>query len=51
MNFYNREAELAQLKKMKEMAYDGHSKLTVLTGRRIPLFDGTGYHAKIFSCD
>lgn len=34
MNFYNREAELAQLKKMKEMAYDGHSKLTVLTGRR-----------------
>lgn len=34
MNFYNRETELAQLKKMKEMAYEGHSKLTVLTGRR-----------------
>ena len=34
MKFYNREEELAQLVQIKEMAYTGHSKLTVLTGRR-----------------
>jgi AAA+ ATPase superfamily predicted ATPase len=34
MKFYNREEELAQLKGVKEMAHNDHSKLTVLIGRR-----------------
>lgn len=34
MKFYNRESELTQLARIKQMAYTGHSKLTVLTGRR-----------------
>jgi AAA+ ATPase superfamily predicted ATPase len=34
MRFYNRTAEIAELQHVKEMAYNGHSKLTVLTGRR-----------------
>lgn len=34
MRFYDREDELNQLKAMREMAYNDHSKLTVLTGRR-----------------
>jgi hypothetical protein len=34
MKFYNREEELAQLKEIKERAFNDHSKLTVLTGRR-----------------
>lgn len=34
MKFYNREDELTQLAEIKELAYTGHSKLTVLTGRR-----------------
>lgn len=34
MRFYNREEELTQLKSIKAMAHNDHSKLTVLTGRR-----------------
>lgn len=34
MKFYNRTAEIAELLRIKEMAYSDHSKLTVLTGRR-----------------
>ena len=34
MKFYNREEELAQLKNIKEKAFNDHSKLIVLTGRR-----------------
>lgn len=34
VKFYNREGELAQLKGIKERAFNDHSKLTVLTGRR-----------------
>lgn len=34
MRFYNRDAEMAELQRIKEMAYSDHSKLTVLTGRR-----------------
>lgn len=34
MKFYNRTAEIAELQRIKEMAYSDHSKLTVLTGRR-----------------
>lgn len=34
MKFYNREKELEELQKVRESAFSGHSKLTVLTGRR-----------------
>lgn len=34
MKFYNRTKEIAELQRVKEMAYHDHSKLTVLTGRR-----------------
>lgn len=34
MKFYNRTEEIAELQRIKEMAYTDHSKLTVLTGRR-----------------
>ncbi|MDD3299721.1 MAG: ATP-binding protein [Bacteroidales bacterium] len=34
MKFYNRTTEIAELQRIKEMAYNDHSKLTVLTGRR-----------------
>lgn len=34
MKFYDRKEEIAQLQKIKEMAYSNHSKLTVITGRR-----------------
>lgn len=34
MKFYNREQEIAQLQRLKEMAYSDHSKLTVIIGRR-----------------
>lgn len=34
MKFYNRTTEIAELQRIKEMAYQDHSKLTVLTGRR-----------------
>ena len=34
MKFYNRTKEIAELQRIKEMAYNEHSKLTVLTGRR-----------------
>ncbi|MFV0553741.1 MAG: ATP-binding protein [Mangrovibacterium sp.] len=34
MKFYNRAKEIAELQRIKEMAYGDHSKLTVITGRR-----------------
>lgn len=34
MKFYNRSEEIAELQRIKELAYNDHSKLTVLTGRR-----------------
>lgn len=34
MKFYNRSEEIAQLQRIKEMSYNDHSKLTVITGRR-----------------
>ena len=34
MKFYNRTKEIADLQRIREMSYNGHSKLTVLTGRR-----------------
>ncbi|MFR9546992.1 MAG: ATP-binding protein, partial [Rikenellaceae bacterium] len=34
MKFYNRTKEIAELRRIKEMAYNDHSKLTVLVGRR-----------------
>lgn len=34
MKFYNRKKEIAELQRIKEMAYNDHSKLTVITGRR-----------------
>ncbi len=34
MKFYNRNTEIAELQRIKEMAYNDHSKLTVITGRR-----------------
>ncbi len=34
MKFYNRATEIAELQLIKEMSYNDHSKLTVITGRR-----------------
>ncbi|MGI6573494.1 MAG: ATP-binding protein [Fermentimonas sp.] len=34
MKFYNRATEIAGLQQIKEMAYNDHSRLTVITGRR-----------------
>ncbi len=34
MRFYNRTKEIAELRRIKGMAYNDHSKLTVLVGRR-----------------
>ena len=34
MKFYNRNTEIAELQRIEEMAYNDHSKLTVITGRR-----------------
>lgn len=34
MKFYNRTKEIADLQRIREMSYNDHSKLTVLTGRR-----------------
>lgn len=34
MKFYSRSEEIAELQRIKELAYNDHSKLTVLTGRR-----------------
>lgn len=34
MKFYNRTTEIAELQRIKQMAYNDHSKLTVITGRR-----------------
>lgn len=34
MKFYNRETETQQLRSIRSSVYDGHSKLTVLCGRR-----------------
>ena len=34
MKFYNREKELQRLNKTREVAFNNHSQMTVLTGRR-----------------
>ena len=34
MKFYNREHEIAKLKEVRELSYNDHSRLTVVTGRR-----------------
>ncbi len=34
MKFYNRETELAELKRIQKLATENHSRLTVITGRR-----------------
>ena len=34
MRFYNREREITRLREVREQAYDDHSRLTVVTGRR-----------------
>ena len=34
MKFYNREHEMTKLKEVREQAYNDHSRLTVVTGRR-----------------
>ncbi len=34
MKFYNREREIAKLKEVRELSYNDHSRLTVVTGRR-----------------
>lgn len=34
MKFYNRTTEIAELQRIRVMAYNDHSKLTVITGRR-----------------
>lgn len=34
MKFYNREKELEALNKVRELSFNKHSMLTVLTGRR-----------------
>ena len=34
MKLYNRTKEIADLQRIREMSYNDHSKLTVLTGRR-----------------
>ncbi len=34
MRFYNRENEIAKLKEVRELSYNDHSRLTVVTGRR-----------------
>jgi AAA+ ATPase superfamily predicted ATPase len=34
MKFYNRETELEALGKMRELSFNVHAQMTVLTGRR-----------------
>ena len=34
MKFYDREEELKELERMRELSFNGHSRLTVVTGRR-----------------
>ena len=34
MKFYNRESELEALNKMRDLSFNVHSQMTVLTGRR-----------------
>ena len=34
MNFYNRTSELAELKRIQNLSFSDHSRLTVVTGRR-----------------
>lgn len=34
MKFYNRESELAELQRIQKLAFEDHSRLTVITGRR-----------------
>ena len=34
MKFYDREEQLEMLREMRELSYNGYSRLTVVTGRR-----------------
>ena len=34
MKFYNREKEIAKLREIRDLSYNDHSRLTVVTGRR-----------------
>lgn len=34
MKFYNRESELAELNRIKQMSFTEYSRMTVITGRR-----------------
>ena len=34
MKFYDREEQLKTLREMRELSYNGYSRLTVVTGRR-----------------
>ena len=34
MRFYDREEQLETLREMRELSYNGYSRLTVVTGRR-----------------
>jgi len=34
MKFYNRENELAELRRIQDLSFNDHSRLTVVTGRR-----------------
>ena len=34
MKYYNREREIAKLQEVRELSYNDHSRLTVVTGRR-----------------
>lgn len=33
MRFYNRENEIAKLREIRDLSYNEHSRLTVVTGR------------------
>lgn len=34
MKFYNRKSELAELRRIRDLSFSDHSRLTVVTGRR-----------------
>ncbi len=34
MKFYNRDTELAELRRIKRLSFTDHSRMTVITGRR-----------------
>ena len=35
MKFYNREHEIVKLRELRELSYNDHSRLIVVTGRRM----------------